>query len=322
MKASINQWRLILPVVLVVVLAIFPIIGVPGAWLLYLFLFFVYLAMANMWNLLAGYTGLTFLGPAALVGLAGYTLVIVTWNDLPFYLGIIGGGMVAAAFAALIAIPTFRMRGIYFAIGTLVVPEVLRNVFYVWKPIPGDFIGGGAGYMIKGIEGLSLTEFYWLALAIGLVSILVMRVALRSKLGLGLAAIRDSDRAAASSGVNVFRLKLYAFVIAAFVIGAAGAIFYVYQGSIQPPGAFNIRWLMTCLLATVIGGIRTEEGPIVGTIIIVFLHFLLTRYGELSLLIQGAILIIIMLLMPEGIVGLVRRKTRNYQFLLQSATRR
>jgi branched-chain amino acid transport system permease protein len=322
MKVSTNQWRLIVPVVLVVVLAIFPIIGIPLAWLLYLFLFFVYMAMANMWNLLAGYTGLTFLGPAALVGLAGYTLVMVTWNDLPFYLGIIGGGVVAAVFAALMAVPTFRMRGIYFAIGTLVVPEVLRNVFYVWKPIPGDFIGGGAGYMIKGIEGLSLTEFYWLALTIGIVSIMVMRVILRSKLGLGLAAIRDSDRAAASSGVDVFRSKLYAFVIAAFVMGAAGAIFFVYQGYIAPVGAFNIRWLMTCLLATVIGGIGTVEGPIVGTIIVVFLHFLLARYGELSILIQGVILIVIMLLIPGGIVGLIRRKTRDYRSLPQLATRR
>jgi branched-chain amino acid transport system permease protein len=321
MRMPVTQWKLILPVVLVAVLAVFPVIGIPRVWLLYLFLFFVYLAMANMWNLLAGYSGLTFLGPAALVGLAAYALVVITWSDLPFYLGIMGGGMVAAAFAALIAIPTFRMKGIYFAIGTLVVPEVLRNVFYVWKPIPGDFIGGGAGYMIKGIAALSLTEFYWLALAIGIVSILLIRLILRSKLGLGLAAIRDSDRAAASSGVNVFRLKLYAFVIAAFVIGAAGAIFYVYQGYIAPVGAFNIRWLMTCLLATVIGGIRTEEGPIVGTVIIVFLHFLLARYGELSLLIQGVILVVIMLLMPEGIVGFVR-KTRAYRSVATSAAGR
>ena len=322
MKVPINQLKLILPVVLVAVLAIFPIIGIPRAWLLYLFLFFVYLTMANMWNLLAGYTGLTFLGPAALMGLAGYTLVIVTWNDLPFYLGIIGGGIVAAAFAALIAVPTFRMRGIYFAIGTLVVPEALKYVFYLWKPVGGEMQGGGAGYIIKGIEGLSLTEFYWLALAIGIVSIFLMRIILRSKLGLGLAAIHDSDRAAASSGVDVFRLKLYAFVIAAFVTGAAGAIFYIYQGYIAPVSAFNIRWLMICLLATVIGGIGTEEGPIVGTIIVVFLHFLLARYGALSLLIQGAILVAIMLLVPGGIVGFVRRKTRNYQSLLQLATRR
>ena len=322
MKVPINQLRLMLPVVLVVVLAIFPIIGIPRAWLLYLFLFFVYLTMANMWNLLAGYTGLTFLGPAALIGLAGYTLVIVTWNDLPFYLGIIGGGVVAAAFAALIAIPTFRMRGIYFAIGTLVVPEALKYVFYLWKPVGGAMQGGGAGYIIKGISELSLTEFYWLALAIGILSIVLMRIILHSKLGLGLAAIRDSDRTAASSGVDVFRLKLYAFIIAAFVIGVAGAIFYIYQGYIAPASAFNVRWLMIALLATAIGGIKTEEGPIVGAIIVVFLHFLLARYGALSLLIQGAILVIIMLLVPEGIVGFVRRKTRNYQSLLQLATRR
>jgi branched-chain amino acid transport system permease protein len=322
MKIPVNQLRLMLPVVLVAVLAIFPIIGTPRVWLLYLFLFFVYLAMANMWNLLAGYSGLTFLGPAALIGLGGYTLVVVTWNDLPFYLGIIGGGMVAAAFAALIAIPTFRMKGIYFSIGTLVVPEALKYVFYLWKPVGGVMQGGGAGYMVKGIDGLSLTEFYWLALAIGILSIFLMRIILRSKLGLGLGAIRDSDRAAASSGVDVFRLKLYAFVIAAFVTGAAGAIFYVYQGYIAPEGAFNIRWLMTALLAAVIGGMRTEEGPIVGTAIVVFLHFLLARYGELSILIQGAILVVIMLTVPEGIVGLIRRKTRNYQSLLQLATRR
>jgi branched-chain amino acid transport system permease protein len=322
MKIPVKQLKLIIPVVIVAVLAIFPVTGIPRAWLLYLFLFFIYLAMANMWNLLAGYSGLTFLGPAALIGLAGYTMVIVTWNDLPFYLGIIGGGAVAAAFAALIALPTFRMRGIYFAIGTLVVPEVLRNVFYVWKPIPGDFIGGGAGYMIKGIRDLSLTEFYWLALAIAVVSVLVMYLILRSKLGLGLAAIRDSNRAAASLGVNVFLSKLYAFIIAAFVIGAAGAIFYVYQGNIAPVGAFNIRWLMIALLATVIGGIGIEEGPIVGAIVVVFLHFVLSRYGAWSPFIQGVILVVIMLLVPQGIVGLARGKTRNYQALLQLFTRR
>jgi branched-chain amino acid transport system permease protein len=148
-----------------------------------------------------------------------------------------------------------------------------------------------------------------------------MRVVLRSKLGLALAAIRDSDRTAASSGIDVFRSKLFAFVIAAFVMGAAGAIFYVYQGHIAPAGAFNIGWLMTWLLATVIGGMGTEEGPIVGTIIVVLLHFALARYGELSILIQGVILVAIMLLIPGGIVGFVR-KTRAYGSLAAAAARR
>ena len=277
--------------------------------------------MANMWNLLAGYSGLMSLCQPAFIGLAGYTLVIVTWSGLPFYLGIIGGAIVAAAFALLISIPVFRLRGIYFAIGTLVVPEALRIIFFLWRPVGGELSGGGAGYMIKGITGVSMTEIYWLALAIGIVSIFLMRIILRSWLGLGLAAIRDNDRAAASSGVDVFKLKLYSFVIGALVTGIAGAIFYIYQGYIEPASAFSIRWTMILMLATVIGGMGIEVGPIVGTIIVVFLHFLLGRYAGISLLIQGVILVGIMLLAPQGIMGFIR-KTRAYHSLLRLATRR
>ena len=139
-------------------------------------------------------------------------------------------------------------------------------------------------------------------------------VILRSKLGLGLAAIRDNERAAASSGVNVFKLKLYTFIIAAAVTGLAGAVYYLYQGYIEPSATFNVKWTMTLLLATVIGGIRTEEGPIIGTIVVVFLYFLLARYAGYSLLIQGLILICIMLLSPQGIVGILRR-SRFYRYL-------
>jgi branched-chain amino acid transport system permease protein len=321
----INIYRLrrgpIPPAVLIVVLAIFPLIGVPPSWILYLFLFFTYLAMANMWNLLAGYSGLLSLCPAAFVGLAGYTLVVVTWSGLPFYLGIIGGAIVAAVFAMLISIPVFRLRGIYFAIGTLVVPEALRIVFFIWRPVGGELSGGGAGYMIKGITGVPITEIYWLTLAIGIVSIFLMRYILRSKLGMGLAAIRDNDDTAASSGVNVFRLKLSSFVISAFVTGLAGAIFYIYQGYIEPTSAFSIRWTITLMLATVIGGMGTEEGPIVGTVIVVVLHFLLSKYGAISLIIQGVILIGIMLLAPHGITGFIRG-TRAYRSLSQLVARR
>ena len=323
MRITIPQLRsgLIPLLAVTVVLAVFPIIGVPDAWLLYIFLFFIYLAMANMWNLLCGYSGLISLCQPAFIGLAGYTLVILTWVGLPFYLGIIAGAIVAAVFAILISIPVFKLRGIYFAIGTLVVPEALRIVFLLWKPVGGALHGGGAGYMMKGLTRVSMTEFYWLALIIGIVSVILMRIILRSKVGLGLAAIRDNDNTAASSGVNVFRLKLYSFVIGALVTGIAGTIFYIYQGYIEPSSAFNIRWTMILILATVIGGISTEEGPIIGTIIVVFLHFLLARYPGISLLMQGIILVGIMLLAPHGIMGFIR-KTRTYHSMLQLATRR
>ena len=322
MKVSIPRLRTLIPLAaVIVVLAVLPVVGAPLHWLLYLFLFFIYLAMANMWNLLAGYSGLICLCPAAFIGVAGYTLTIIAWVGLPWYLGIIAGGIVAAAFALLISIPVFRLRGIYFAIGTLIVPEALKYVFLMWRPVGGALQGGGAGYVLKGATGFSLTDVYWLALIIGIASIFLMRLILCSKLGLGLAAIRDNDGTAASSGINVFNLKLYSFVIAAFVMGIAGTIFYIFQAYIEPISAFSIRWLITLLLATVIGGEGIEEGPIVGTVIVVILHFWLARYAGISLLIQGALLVIIMLLAPQGIMGSLR-KTRTYRSLLQLASRR
>lgn len=305
----------------VIVLAVLPVVGAPRTWILYLFVFFVYLIMANMFNLLAGYSGLLSLCQPAFIGLAGYTLVIMTWSGLPFYLGVIVGGIIAALFAMLISIPAFRMKGIYFTVGTLVVPEALKVVFLLWRPVGGELHGGGAGYMIKGVSGLTTVDTYWMALAIAVISIIFMHFILNSKFGLGLAAIRDNDNTAASSGVNVFRLKLTSFVISAFVTGLAGGIFYVYQGYIEPTSGFNISWTMTLLLAVAIGGMGVEEGPIVGTAIVVILHFLLAKYAGISLLIQGVILVVIMLTVPEGIMGFVRRK-RIYSSIFQLITGR
>ncbi|MBM4276537.1 MAG: branched-chain amino acid ABC transporter permease [Deltaproteobacteria bacterium] len=289
------------------ILASLPVVGAPESWLVYLFLFFIYLAMANMWNLLAGYAGLISLCQPAFLGLAGYAMTVGTWVGIPWWIGLIGGGIVAAVFALAISTAVFRLSGVYFAIGTLVVPEALRMVFYLWRPVGGQMHGAGAGYMVKGIGDLSGDVIYWLALVVALSSVVLMRLILRSELGLGLAAIRDNERSAASSGINIFKLKLYTFIIAAAVTGLAGGVFYLNQGYVEPTATFNVKWTMTLLLATVMGGLRTEEGPILGTIVVVVLYFLLARYGGYSFLIQGLILIGIMLLSPQGIIGLLRR---------------
>jgi branched-chain amino acid transport system permease protein len=290
-----------------VLLALFPIIGVSLSWLNYLFLFFIYLALANMWNLLAGYTGLICLCPHAFVGLAGYTLAIGSWVGVPFQAGLIAGAAVAALFALLISYPVFRMKGIYFAIGTLVLPEVLRVWFSYWRPVGNVFQGMGAGYSVTGVGGVTLVDTYWLSLAIAAASIFLIHMILRARLGLGLTAIRDNENTAASAGANVFRLKLYSFLIAAFVMGIAGAAYFIYSPRINPVGGFSIQWLLVPLMATVIGGEGIEEGPIIGAAIITFLTFLLASYGAWSLLIQGAILIVVVTVMPQGIAGLLRQ---------------
>ncbi|MFH1491575.1 MAG: branched-chain amino acid ABC transporter permease [Pseudomonadota bacterium] len=292
-----------------------PVFGIPRSWLLFLFLFFIYLAMANAWNLLAGYSGLISLCQPAFVGLGAYTVTLLAWVGVPLYVGIIAGIGISAAFAVIISVPAFRMKGTYFAIGTLIVPEVLRLVFLVWRPVGGDVVGGGAGYAIKRATEMPAAHIYWMALTVGIVSVFVLRIILGSSLGLGLAAVRDNEKSSASSGVNVFRLKLTSFVIGAVITGAAGGVFYVFQGYVDPTSAFSIQWTIALMLATVLGGIGTEEGPIVGTAIVVLLHFLLAKYAGVSLLIQGFILTGIMLITPQGIAGYLRQKQVYRSFM-------
>jgi branched-chain amino acid transport system permease protein len=309
---------MVLPLISIMVLALLPKLGLPKTWLLYIFLFFIYLTLANMWNLLSGYCGLISLCQPAFLGLGGYTLVIFTWNGLPVAAGIIGGAIVSVLFVLLISKAVFRLRGIYFAIGTLVVPEALRVIFLIWRPVGDQIHGKGAGYMIKGIENLTMTHIYWLAILVGVASVFIMRAILSSKMGMGLAATRDNDGAASSLGINIFKLKLIAFMISAFVTAIAGSIFFMYQGYISPSVGFSMNWSMTMILATVIGGISTEIGPIIGTVIVVFLHFILARYAGISLIIQGTLLVIIMLAAPNGIMGFIKN-TKAYQSLSRFA---
>jgi branched-chain amino acid transport system permease protein len=310
---------LVILIIATIILAILPFTGIPQQWILYLFLFFIYLALANMWNLLAGYCGLISLAQPAFIGIAGYVLAIVAWVGLPLWLGIIGGGIVAAVFALLISAPAFRLRGIYFTIGTLIVPSAVTIIFFMWRPVGNEMYGKGAGYIIKGVTSLPQWEIYLAALVVGIGSVFLMRTILGSKFGMGLAAIRDNENTSSSTGVDVFRLKLYSFLISAFVTGVAGAVFYINLGSIEPNSAFNIQWTMVLMLSTVIGGIAIIEGPILGSIVVVILHFLLARYAGISLLLEGVILVAIMLLAPQGVMGILR-KTRVYKSFLRIDT--
>ena len=305
----------ILTAIALILLAVLPVAGMPRAWILYVLLFLLYLAMANMWNLVAGYAGLISLAAPAFLGITGYILALSTWFGYPWWQGLIVGTFLAGLFAFLISFAVFRLSGIYFSIGTLVVPEILRQAFYLWRPVDQALVGGGAGYTVKGVAVLSMGQIYWMALGVAVLSAIIIRIVLRSNMGLGLAAVRDNQRAAASSGVNTFRIKLYPFVIAALLTGLAGGIFFVYQQYIEPGSTFNVKWTMIILLATVIGGLRIEGGPIIGSIVVVFLYFLLARYGNYSLLIQGVILIAIMLLSPQGLVGIAKKFSLFNRFM-------
>jgi len=250
-------------------------------WVLIILLFSLNLALSQMWNLLAGYSGLISLGQQTFIGLGGYALAVFSiYYGLPIWLSIIIGGMVSALFASLISAPIFRMRGVYFAIGTWTVAEALRILFSNWK-----YVGYGMGLFVKPAYALSFNTIYFTALGAGMASVVLVYFLLRSKLGLGLMAIRDEETASETLGVDIFRCKLTCFLISAGVTGAVSGIFYLNNIFIQPNSAFGIDWTIRLVFITIIGGIGTIEGPIIGSFLYVFLHQLLSGYPSVSLLI-------------------------------------
>lgn len=154
------------------------------------------------------------------------------------------------------------------------------------------------------------TDIYLISLTVFIVAVLVVFLLLRTKTGLGLNAMRDDADAASSLGVNIFRSKLLCFVISGFFTGLVGAIFYLNKGSIFPSGGFGIEWTVAVVFIVIIGGIGTIEGPVIGALIYVALSEYLARFPGFSMIILGFIAIIVIITMPYGIIGTLKRRFR------------
>lgn len=273
--------------------------------LMFFLLYFLYAAMAQMWNLLTGYSGLLSLGQQAFIGFGGYTVAILTnFFGMYVWISVLLGGISSVLLALFMSLFIFRMKGIYFAIGTWIFAEILLLWFSNWK-----FVKYGTGLFIKPSSPPSMQEIYYAALFMGVGALFVVYRILRSRIGLGLMAMRDNEFVSASMGVMTFRLKLFCFLVAAFMTGAAAGVLYVFQIFIQPYKAFSIDWTIALVFMVIIGGIGTLEGPIIGAFIYVLLSQWLAEYGHISLLILGIIAIAVILIAPKGIMGTLQKKT-------------
>jgi len=275
----------------------------------------VYIALASLWNLLAGYTGLVSVGQQAYVGLGVYIMVSVTiYLGIHPYFAIPLAGLAAALISMPVAKLVFRLQGAYFAIGTWVVAEVFRLIA---AQLGSVGLGGGSGTSIPGpvMQALAVNKFwreasiYWLALVLGLGALALVYGLLRSRIGLALTAIRDSEVASGSLGVNIDRIKYAVYVTAAAMTGMVGSLIALQKIRVSPNAAFSVNdYTAIVIFIVVIGGIGTIEGPIIGTIV----YFLLREYfadlGAIYLMILGVIAIIMMLVAPKGIWGYVAQR--------------
>jgi len=278
---------------------------------------FLFLALAQAWNLLAGYGGLVSLAPAASVGLGGYAAAVLGINvGPPMPVLILCGGLLAAVFAALVSVPMFRFRGLYFTIATLVLAEALRLFMINW-----GVLGGAKGLFLPKYSPTEKT-LYWYALGLAVLTTLVVVVVLRRKVGLSLRALRDDEDTAQEMGVSTFRTKLWVFVLTCFFMGLLGAIQTIKLGVIEPYGAFSLNWTINVVTTAIVGGIGTIIGPIVGAGFTTWLGEALSGYPELHTAITGVIVIVIIRFAPTGIWGLLVAAWRLLVGRLRLAGRR
>jgi len=289
--------------IVVIVLAMFPYIVYSGTTAI-LVQAFIVLTLASMWNLLAGYAGLVSVGQQAFVGLGAYFVLILALHGAsPFAalpVAAIGCGVAALPMWWLVS----RLRSGYFAIATWVLAATIMLIIERFSSI-----GGGTGMPLPGFAGLApnlITAYtYWAGLAVTVAALVATYVLLRGKLGLVLTAIRDDEVAARSSGARVGLARLLVFVVAGAGCGAAGAVLAISQLQVQPAAVFSVNWTAEMAFATIIGGIGTIEGPIIGTAVFMILQQTLQSYNAWYLIIFGLVAIVVALFARRGLWGLV-----------------
>ncbi|MEP7285288.1 MAG: branched-chain amino acid ABC transporter permease [Chloroflexota bacterium] len=307
-SGHLKRWAVLAAVGLGIVAALVPHITQRQDIINRLFLIFLYITLGQSWNILAGFAGQINLGHAAFFGIGALVTRTLWLNGMAFPFAFVLGGLTSMGFALLIGIPTFRLRGAYFAIGTLALAEVLRITVSNTNPLISTL-------PMDSITTYDLSARYYLALGLACATMLSTYLLLRSRLSLGIMALREDEDAAQATGVRTVQHKLLALAISSFFAGLAGATFAFYQVSYYPQAPFQPEWTFDALLVSFIGGLGTLIGPLLGAV------FFITVREQLSLVVQahevvfGVLFIVIVLALPGGLVNIWARLTKLFAAL-------
>ena len=278
-----------------------------------------YIVIATAWNILGGYCGYVNFGSAGFFAIGVYSSVFF-YNvgqgagfQLPIPVLMVIGGLIAGLVGLGMGYLTLRLRGVFFAIATLALLVVIETFVVNWS-----YVGGSRGaYVIPPSEipvlGAFIQYLFLLMLLLVVLSLAIARTIERSRLGIGLATIRDDELSAETSGVPTLRLKLIATVISGALFGMAGAPFPYYIGYVEPGSAFNLAYSVNAIAMPMIGGTMTWIGPMVGALLLSTLQQVITVTisSAANLLITGLLLIGFVILAPKGLVGLWQSLTRK-----------
>ncbi|WP_339692639.1 branched-chain amino acid ABC transporter permease [Celeribacter baekdonensis] len=271
------------------------------------------LTLAMLWNLVAGYGNVMVIGQHAFVGIGAYAFygfaMLAGWH---MAVALPAAMAVTLVFGVAVYAMLYRLRTAYLAVGSWVVAETLMLIA---SRLPGFGGGSGASLPTSLLRSLGaraperLSTIYILVLVMAVLAFGLIWALMRSRIGLGLAALRDSEEGAAVAGVNTRLVRAASFILAAPMVGLVGVLITLQKGRISHIASFSmLDWTIYVLFIVVIGGLGSLEGPIIGTLIFFLLRELLQDYGTLYLITLGTISILVVLFAPKGVWGLARRK--------------
>ena len=269
-----------------------------------------FVVLATAWNILGGYAGYVNFGVPAFVAVGAYTaLALFKSVGAPLVVQILGGAIMAGLLGFLVGLLTLRLRGIFFSIATIAVIFILEAVVMNWR-----YVGGASGLQLTRPGGAwifdSYTRMLFFVMAVmAFVSVSIARYIQSSHIGRGLRALRDSEEAAECSGVPTLKLKLIACTISGALLGAAGAPMPMYLSFIEPASTFNLSYAVSALAMVIIGGIGHWAGPLIGAILLGSIQQIVTVTisNELNVMVVGVLLVVFVVIAPNGVLGLIRK---------------
>jgi branched-chain amino acid transport system permease protein len=306
--AGVRRFAFVLPWIIFLALLLLPLSDPSANTVRLLFTTAVWIIAGIAWNLVGGLAGQVSFGFAVFYGLGAYVTALMINGGRSPYFAFLGGIAIAVLASFFVGMPTFRLRGPYFAIATIGVGEATRVIMNNL-----DITGGASGYRILEKRAFSQIEHYYCAIVLMAVALAISSLIVHSKFGLALRAIKQDEDAAAALGVNPYLSKLWIHAVAAGMTGLAGGLYARYHAFIYPGDVFAFQTSIYILLIPVIGGIGTVWGPVLGGIIFgIVEEELVVHFPNIHLLLYGSVLILIVLLEPDGLIGLLRRLTRFF----------
>jgi len=289
--------------VVLVALAVYPM-QATGYGVRTMLQLFMWIALAQSWNLISGLTGYVSFGHVAFFGMGAYSAgILIGKLGWAWPVACLAGGVMAMVLALVIGWPCLRLKGPYFAIAMLGLNEVLRVIVSYYEGLTG----GGNGLSLPTLHA-SVPIYY----AMGLVAIAVTALTylvITSRFGLRLMTIREDEVAAEAMGIDTFRHKLYAFLLSAVGPGIVGGLAARDQGYIEPLSVFPLITTITMIVMALFGGKGTIWGPVLGAaVLFAFQEVVWARFIYLHQLLFGAIIVAVVLMMPRGILGVLQQK--------------